>query len=109
MLNARDSSYPIILQLHRFIVAVSRVVVNHDERSGSAPDPLVWDRGGKKKQRKVDIRVDIDLATLPGPPRFLSGPLVHVDGGGITGVDVAVWPYSVSVLCKFTSFLGTLH
>ena len=34
---------------------------------------------------------------------------VQVDGGGITGADVAVWPCSVNVLCKFTSFVGTLH
>ena len=66
LLNARDYWYPILLQLHRFMVAVSRVVVNRVGRGGSAPDPLVWDRGSTKKQRKVDIRVNIDLATLPG-------------------------------------------
>ena len=27
----------------------------------------------------------------------------------ITGVDIAAWPYSVGILCKFTAFLGTLH
>ena len=90
------------------MVAVSRVVADHDGRSGAAPDLLFWDRGGKKKQRQVDIRVHIDLATLPGPLGFLNGPWFQV-AGGITGADVAVWPYSVSVLCMFTSFLGTLH
>ena len=34
--------YPIILDLHRFFIAISRAVVNHDEGSGTAPDPLVW-------------------------------------------------------------------
>ena len=93
---------PLFLQLHRFMVAVSRVVVNHDWRGGSAPDPLVWDRGGKKKQRKVDVRVNIDLATLLGPPWLLEWAWVQVDGGVIAGADVAVWPCSVSMLCKET-------
>ena len=65
----------------RFMVAVSRVVVNHDGRGGSAPDPTVWDGGSRCKQRKVDIRVTVDLATLPGPPGFLDGPWVQVHGG----------------------------
>ena len=43
VLNARELWYPIILQLHRYMVAVSRVSVNHDGRGGSAPVPLVWD------------------------------------------------------------------
>ena len=33
--------------------------------------------------------------------------LVH--GGGIAGADIAAWPWSVGILCKFTAFLGTLH
>ena len=51
LLNARELWYLIVLQLHRFIVAVSRVSVHHDGRGRSAPDPLVWD------QRGVDVRV----------------------------------------------------
>ena len=34
--------YPVILDLHRFFIAISRAVVNHDGREGTAPDPLVW-------------------------------------------------------------------
>ena len=37
--------YPIILDLHRFFIAISRAVVNHDGRDGTAPDPLVWSAG----------------------------------------------------------------
>ena len=33
--------YPVILDLHRFFIAISRAVVNHDGRDGTAPDPLV--------------------------------------------------------------------
>ena len=32
--------YPVILDLHRFFIAISRAVVNHDGRDGTAPDPL---------------------------------------------------------------------
>ena len=34
---------------------------------------------------------------------------MQVHGGCIAGADIAAWPYSVSILCKFTSFFGTLH
>ena len=85
LLKARDHWYPIILQLHRFMVSLSRVAVNHDGRGDSAPDPLVWDQRSERKQRKTDIRVNVDLASLPGPSGFLNGPWVQVHGGCITG------------------------
>ena len=83
LLQVRTHWYPIIQELHRFTIAVSRVSVNHDGRGSTAPDPLVWDQGGRSKQRKVDIRFDIDLAPLPGPPGFLHGPWVMVRGGSV--------------------------
>ena len=61
---------------------------NHDGRGGTAPDPLVWDQGGPKKARKLDIRVNVDLASLPGPPGFLGGPWIQVHGGGISATDI---------------------
>ena len=70
LLGDRNHWYPVILDLHRSMVAVSQVAVNHDGRGGSAPDPLVWDQGSKRKQRKTHIRVNVDLASLPGPPGF---------------------------------------
>ena len=105
LLNARNHWYPIMLQLHRFMIAVARVAVNQDD----ALDPLVWDQGGPKKARKLDVRVNVDLASLPGPPGFLDGSWMQVHGGGVTDSDVAAWPYSVGILCKFTGFLGSLH
>ena len=86
------------------MIAVSRVTVNRDGRGGFSPDPLVWDQGSKRKQRKTDIRVNVDLASLPGPPGFLDGPWVKVHGGCITGADVAVWPYSVSFFANLLRF-----
>ena len=63
------------------MIAVARVTVNHHGRGGTAPDPLVWDQGGPKKARKLDIRVNVELASLPGPPGFLGGPWFQVHGG----------------------------
>ena len=109
LLKVRNHWYPIMQQLLRFMIAVARVTVNHDGRRGNAPDPLVWDHGGRKKTRRTDIRVNVDLASLPGPHGFLNGPWMQVHGGCITGVDVAARPHSVGIFFKFTAFLGALH
>ena len=42
---------------------------------------IVWGRRSRAKQRKVGIRVNVDLAALPGTPGFLDGPWVQVSGG----------------------------
>ena len=42
--------YPVILDLRRFFIAISRAVVNHDGRDGTAPDPLVWSAGAHPKE-----------------------------------------------------------
>ena len=75
LLKARSYWYPNVLDLHRFMIAVARVSVNHDGRGGTAPDALVWDQGGRPKARKLDIRVNVDLASLPGPPGIPGGAL----------------------------------
>ena len=98
--GTRGCWYPIMTDLHRFMIATARVSVNHDGKGGTAPDPLIWDQGSRPEVRKLAIRVNVDLASLPGPPDFL---------GHITGSDIAAWPSSVSILVRFTSFLGTLH
>ena len=43
--------YPVILDLHRFIVAISRAVVNHDSNDGTAPDPMVLSAGALPKRK----------------------------------------------------------
>ena len=63
----------------------------------------------RPKVRKLAIRVNVDLASLPGPHGFLGGPWTQVDAGRISGADIAAWPYSVGIEGKFVSFLGTLH
>ena len=109
LLGARSHWYPIMTDLHRFMIAIARVSVNHDGMGGTAPDPLVWDQESRPKVRKLAIRVNIYLASLPGPPGFLNSSWVQLAAGRINGADIAAWPYSVGILVKFTSFLSTLH
>ena len=109
LLGARSHWYPIMTDLHRFMAAIARVSVNHDGKGGTAPDPLVWDQGSRPKVRKLHIRVNVDLASLPGLPGFLNSSWIQVDAGHITGADISAWPYSVGILVRFTSFLRTLH
>ena len=109
LLKARSYWYPIMLDLHGFMIAVAGVSVNHDGRGGTAPDPLVWDQGGRPKARKLDIRVNVDLASLPGPPGFRCGPWIQTYSGHISGADIAAWPCSVGILFGITSSFSTLH
>ena len=109
LLGARSHWYPIMVDLHRFMIAIARVSVNHDGRGGTAPDPLVWDQGSKPKVRKPAVRVNVDLASLPGPPGFLNCTWIQIVAGHISDDDIAAWPYSVGILVRFTAFLSTLH
>ena len=93
LLGARSLWYPIITDLHRFMIAIARVSVNHDDKGGTALDPLVWDQRSKLKVRKLAIRVNVDLASLHGQPGSLNNSWIQVDAGHITGVDIAAWPY----------------
>ena len=45
--------YSVLLDFHRFFIAISRAVVNHDDPDGTAPDPLVWSAGAPKRRRLV--------------------------------------------------------
>ena len=59
--------YPVILDFHRFFIAISRAVVNHDGRDGTALDPMVWSAGALPKRRRL-VHAVRDRAMLPGPP-----------------------------------------
>ena len=56
LVKARELWCTIVRQLHRLMIAISRISVNHDWRGGTAPYPLVWDQESRAKQRKVDVR-----------------------------------------------------
>ena len=109
LLRVRSSWYPIMLDLHRFMVSISRIEVNHDGSGGTAPDAMVWDKGGILKARVPPSRLIVDYAFLPGPPGFLDSAWVVLDPLPITPDDVAAWPYSVDILLVFSSFLASLH
>ena len=51
LLRVRRFWCPIILDLHKFIGAISRIEVNHDGFGGTALDAMFWDKGGVVKTR----------------------------------------------------------
>ena len=116
MINARRNLfrvrrlwYPIMLDLHRFMVAISRIEVNHDGFGGTAPVVMVWDKGGIVKTRVPFFRLIVGYATLPGPPNFLGSTWCTLDPLPITAEDVDARLYSVNILFVFSSFLASLH
>ena len=100
--------YPALLDLHRFFIAISRAVVNHDEFGGTAPDPMVWSAGSLPRRRRI-VHAVRDLAMLPGPPALWVGEWVASPAVSLNADDVAQWPYTPSLLVKWFSFLGSLH
>ena len=59
--------FPCMLDLHRYMVVASRIVVDHDGRGGSAVDPAVWDQGKLVKRRRLHVQVVVDRASMPVP------------------------------------------
>ena len=100
--------YPVVLNLHRFFVAISRAVVNYDEGDGTPPDPLVWSVGALPKRRRL-VHVVRDLAMFSGPPASWASGWINVPASAVSAEDVAHWPCSVSLLVKWVTFLGSLH
>ena len=101
--------YPVILDLHSFyFIAISRAVVNHDGRDGTAPDPLVWSAGARPKRRRL-VHAFRNRAFLPGPPGIWDSEWFAVSATAICADDIAHWPYIPGLLVKWVAFLGTLH
>ena len=65
LLKARSYWYPIMLDLHRFMIALAGVTVIRDGRGGTAPDPLVWDQGGPKKHASLILGSMLILPLFP--------------------------------------------
>ena len=85
--------YPVILDLHRFFIAVSRAVVNYDGGPGTAPDPLIWSAGANPKRRRL-VHAVRDRAFLPGPPGLWDSDWVNIPASVINAADIALWPFS---------------
>ena len=97
--------YPVILHLHRFFIAISRAVVNHDGRDGTALDPLVWSAGALPKRRRL-VHAVLDRAFLLGPLGIWDGGWVNVPAPAVSADDIACWPYTHGLLVKWVSFFG---
>ena len=96
-LSVCSSWYPVVLELHRFFIAIARAAVNDD---GCA--------GGLAKKRQIRVFL-WEFACVPGPVGLwrhgsLSWPCIEVCEG-----DVGFWPYSVGLLVKLCSLLSSLH
>ena len=100
--------YPVVLIFIDFFIAISRAVVNHDGREGTAPDPLVWSAGAHPKRRRLFHAVR-NRAFLPGPPGIWDSEWISVPACVLCAEDIAQWPYTPGLLVTWVAFLGTLH
>ena len=100
--------YPIILDLHRLFIALSRAVVNHDGRDGTAPDPLVWSAGTRPQRRRL-VHAVRDRAFLPGPAGIWDGSWVNISCICFSDDDIGCGPYTPGLLVKWVSLKGSLH
>ena len=100
--------YPVLSHFHRFFIAISRAVVNHDGFGGTAPDPMVLSAGSLPKRRRV-VHAVRNFAVLLGPSALWLGGWVAGPSVDINADDVAQWPYTPGLLVKWVAFLGTLH
>ena len=98
--------HPIIRDLHRFFIAIARVIVNDNGKGGTAPDPLVLCSGAKDKRWRVLDAVR-DFSMLPGQ-RLWVGCWFKWPDIFITADDVGRWLFSVGALVKVAAFLGSL-
>ena len=81
--------YPVILDLHRFFIAISRAVVNHDG-PGTVHDHLVWSAGALPKRRRL-VHAVRDRAFLPGPPGLWDSEWVNIPASDISSADIALF------------------
>ena len=94
--------YLVLLDLHRFFIAISRAVVNHGGRDGTAPDPLVWMRFVTRPfclgRLVFGIRNGFIFLHLPSALRtLLFGPKLLVLA--VLQCSVSFWVCSLLVLC----------
>ena len=97
---ARDHWHPIMVDLQKFMVAVSLVEVHYDGIGGTAFDAKISDKGGIFKTCSSTLRITVDHVSLPGPLGFLNSSWCGLSSLPITHEDVAVWPVSVNILLE---------
>ena len=97
--------YPVVGELHRFFIAVSRAVVNTDGSPGIAPNPLVWSAGGLPKRRRI-VHAVRDAALLPGPAPIWDSGWVGFFPRLLLLMTLVIFCWSPG---QAGSFLGTLR
>ena len=97
-----------ILDLHRFFIAISRTVVNHDGLGGTAPNPLVWSAGALNKRRRLVFAVR-DRAFFAWASWHLELEWFRVPAAVVCAEDIGLWPCTPGLLVKWVSFLNSLH
>ena len=95
--------YPVILDLHRFFIAIARALVNHDGLGGTAPDPPVWSAGALHKRRRL-VHAVRDRAFLLGQPCIWDSQWVTVPASVICAGNVAHCPYTTGLWVKWVAF-----
>ena len=65
LIRVRSHWYPVMLDLHKFMVAISRILVIHGGHGSTAPHPMTWDHGSSIKPRASSLWVTVDFASLP--------------------------------------------
>ena len=96
--------YPVIIDLHRFFIATSRAVVNHDGSDGTAPDPSVGSAGALPKRRPAGS-CGSGPGPFPRPPGIWDSEWVKIPASAIGADDIAHWPYTTGLLVKWVAFL----
>ena len=87
---------------------MSRAALNYEWFGGTALDPMVRSAGSLPKRRRT-VHTVRDLALLPGPPALWVGEWVASPSVAVGSDDVAQWPYTLGLLVKWVSFLGSAH
>ena len=88
---------------------ISRAVVNHDGRDGTAPDPLVWSAGALSKRRRL-VHAVRDQAFLPGHPGNLALGMVFRFQLLLSVLKMLLFGLiPLVLLVKWVSFLNILH
>ena len=64
--------------------------------------------GGLPKRRRI-VDVVRNVALLPCPLHLWDSGWVSVPPVIVTAEDICLWPYSVEILVKLVTFLGSLH
>ena len=91
-----------------FWFCIGSLLPHCDDSSGLAPHPLVWSAGCLPKRRRI-VDVVRNVALLPGPLHLWDIGWISLPPVAVTAEDVCLWPYSVGILAKLVTFLGSLH